>query len=93
MNSDLADPSDIQTIIEINLNGKSNRYQKYILELDIKKCFDRINQNKLMWLLRLAQNIKKFLLSVLKTELLNERSETSGVIAKSDVISPLLCNI
>ena len=39
---------DAQKILFINLNAKSHGIDKRVLELDIKKCFDRINHSSIM---------------------------------------------
>lgn len=47
---------DCQKLIFDNLNSRVNGLEKQILELDIEKCFDRINHNKLMELTLLPIN-------------------------------------
>lgn len=47
------------------------------MKIDIKKCFDRINDDKLMSMLQLSQNIKKIVWSTLTVGVLNGRSKTN----------------
>lgn len=39
---------DAQKLLFINLNSRCNGSQKRVIELDIKKCFDRINHSSIM---------------------------------------------
>jgi RNA-directed DNA polymerase len=39
---------DAQKILQINLNSNSNGINKRVIELDIEKCFDRINHSAIM---------------------------------------------
>lgn len=82
---------DIQTNIFLNLQSTSNGYNKSILELDIEKCFDKINHNKLMSMIKLPRHSKNFIWSALRAGVLNERVTTTE--GKGGIISPLLCNI
>ena len=84
---------DIQTNIFINLQSTSNGYNKSILEIDIEKCFDKINHQKLMSMIRLPKQGKQFLWSALRAGVLNERTKTAEGTPQGGVISPLLCNI
>ena len=82
------DTWDVQTCIYLNLQSTSNGYTKTILELDIEKCFDKINHQKLMSMIHLPKQAKKFLWSALRAGILDERPITTD-----PHISPLLCNI
>ena len=84
---------DIQKTIFINLNKNANGVNKTILELDIEKCFDKINHDKLMSLIEAPETIKRFIRSSLKVGVLNERIRTHEGTPQGGVISPLLCNI
>jgi group II intron reverse transcriptase/maturase len=84
---------DVQKNIFVNLRAKSNGYQKSILELDIEKCFDNINHEKLLSLLNLPIQIKRIIRSALKAGVLNERTKTLEETPQGGVISLLLCNI
>ena len=39
---------DAQKILSLNLNSKANGISKRVIELDIEKCFDRINHSAIM---------------------------------------------
>lgn len=80
---------DVQKTIFVNLNTNANGHEKWILELDIEKCFDKINHDKLMSLIVLPDSAKTVVRSALKAGVLNERIKT----LEGGVISPLLCNI
>ena len=80
---------DVQKIIFLNLSSNANGYNKSILELDIEKCFDKIDHDKLMSLIVAPDSIKRFIRSSLKAGVLNERIRTY----EGGVISSLLCNI
>lgn len=80
---------DIQANIFLNLQSTSNGYNKSILELDIEKCFDKINHNKLMSMIKLPRHSKNFIWSALRAGVLNERVITT----EPQGGSPLLCNI
>lgn len=82
---------DVQTNIFLNLQSTSNGYNKSILELDIEKCFDKIDHHKLMANINLPKQAKKFVWSALRAGVLKERT-TEGT-PQGGVISPLLCNI
>lgn len=57
---------DCQKIVFNNLRSFANGMQKKILELDIEKCFDRIDQTDLMKRVIAPQSIKQGLWSCLK---------------------------
>lgn len=88
---------DIQTNIFLNLQSTSKGYTKSILELDIEKCFDKIDHQKLMSMINLPKQAKQFLWSALRAGVLKERSiTTAGTRTRTPqggIISPLLCNI
>lgn len=84
---------DVQNRLFQNLKANCNGYQKTILELDIKGCFDNINHEKLMSLTILPGVAKKFIRSALTAGVLKERERTLVGTPQGGVISPLLCNI
>lgn len=84
---------DIQNNIFKNLQSTSRGYEKSILELDIEKCFDKINHDKLMSMIILPQSAKNVVWSALKAGVLKERVITTEGTPQGGVISPLLCNI
>lgn len=84
---------DVQKSIFINLNSNAKGYQKTILEVDIEKCFDKIDHNKLMSLIVAPKTIKEFIRSSLKVGVLNESIRNHEGTPQGGVISPLLSNI
>ena len=84
---------DVQSNIFLNLQSTSNGYTKLVLELDIEKCFDKIDHTKLMSKIILPKPAKEFLWSALRAGVLNERNITIEGTPQGGVISPLLCNI
>ena len=84
---------DIQKIIFINLNKNANGHQKSILELDIEKCFDKINHDKLMTLIVLPEVGKRVVRSSLKAGILKESLRNTEGTPQGGVMSPLLSNI
>ena len=84
---------DIQKCLFNNLKSSSNGYQKTIVEIDISKCFDNINHEKLMSLIILPSGLKSVLKSALKAGILTERDKTVSGTPQGGVISPLLANI
>nr|YP_010337934.1 putative reverse transcriptase/maturase [Timspurckia oligopyrenoides]UNJ17519.1 putative reverse transcriptase/maturase [Timspurckia oligopyrenoides] len=84
---------DVQKHIVMNLNAGNNSYTKRILELDIKKCFDRINHEKILSLIHVPIIIQKILRSALEAGVLNEKDTLCEKTPQVSIISPLLCNI
>lgn len=82
---------DCQKLIFQNLNSHVNGKDKQILEIDIEKCFDRINHNFLMSKVIAPQSVKKGLWNCLKIGI-NPEFPDSGT-PQGGVISPLLANI
>ena len=82
---------DCQKIIFDHLKSASNGFSKRILELDIKKCFDRISHTIMMGKVIAPDSIKLGLFRCLKAgtnpEFPNQGTPQGGVI------SPLLANI
>lgn len=84
---------DIQCNVYKNLQSTSRGYEKLILELDIEKCFDKINHEKLMSMVILPKPAFKVVWSALQAGVLKERATTIEGTPQGGVISPLLCNI
>ena len=57
---------DAQKILFNNLNSKANGINKRVIELDIEKCFDRINHNTIMENLIAPKGIKTGIFRCLK---------------------------
>ncbi|MEO1558751.1 MAG: reverse transcriptase domain-containing protein, partial [Cyanobacteria bacterium J06632_19] len=73
------------------LRSNSNGYKKLVLELDIEKCFDRINHTQLIKKVIAPSNIKTGLWKCLKAG--NNIDLVEQGTAQGGVISPLLANI
>ncbi len=84
---------DVQKVVFLNLSSNSKGYEKSILELDIEKCFDKIDHDKLLSLIILPNSAKQVVYSALKAGVLKERIKTLEGTPQGGVISPLLCNI
>ena len=82
---------DAQKFLFNNLKSSANGISKKILEIDIEKCFDRINHAKLMEKVVAPQAIKLGLWRCLKTGVNPEFSEQGT--PQGGVCSPLLANI
>jgi group II intron reverse transcriptase/maturase len=84
---------DIQNNIYKNLQSTSRGYKKLILELDIEKCFDKIEHKTLMSMVILPKPALNVVWSALKAGVLKEIITMTEGILQDVVISPLLCNI
>jgi RNA-directed DNA polymerase len=92
---------DAQKIIFSNLNSKSNGFSKRVIELDIEKCFDRINHSTILDKMIAPQFIKRGISSCLKAGTQPNYPDplAFGFQGKGQgtpqggVISPLLANI
>ncbi len=82
---------DAQKMIFNNLNSQGRGYEKRILELDIEKCFDRINHTSIMERVIAPQSIKIGLWRCLKAGV-NPEFPDQGT-PQGGVVSPLLANI
>lgn len=82
---------DCQKILHISLRSFANGKNKRILELDIEKCFDRIDHNFLMKQIVAPQCIKQGLWKCLKTGV-NPEFPSQGT-PQGGVVSPVLANI
>jgi group II intron reverse transcriptase/maturase len=82
---------DAQKILFSNLNSKANGFQKRVIELDIKKCFDRINHSTIMENLIAPPGLKLGIFRCLKAGT-NVGYPEQGT-PQGGVVSPLLANI
>jgi len=82
---------DAQKIMFINLNSKANGIDKRVIELDIEKCFDRINHSAIMDNLIAPFGLKLGIFRCLKAGV-NVGFPDQGT-PQGGVVSPLLANI
>lgn len=82
---------DAQKILQINLNSRCHGIDKRVIELDIEKCFDRINHSTIMEQLIAPTGIKTGIFRCLKTGVNPEFPEQGT--PQGGVVSPLLANI
>lgn len=72
-----------------------NQYERYVLDADIAKCFDKIDHKKLLSKLDCPHSLKRHIKSWLKVGVLDRgifEATTTGT-PQGGVISPLLANI
>ena len=82
---------DAQKYLFDHLNSHSNGIKKRVIELDIEKCFDRINHSSIMDKLIAPLGIKTGIFRCLKTGV-NPGFPEQGT-PQGGVVSPLLANI
>ena len=82
---------DAQRYIFTNLNSKANGIEKRVIELDIEKCFDRINHSAIMDELIAPKGLKFGIFRCLKAGVNPEFPEQGT--PQGGVVSPLLANI
>lgn len=82
---------DAQKFLFDNLKSKCNGIQKRVIELDIKKCFDRISHTCIMENLIAPQKLKLGIFRCLKSGTNVEFPEQGT--PQGGVVSPLLANI
>lgn len=82
---------DAQKTLFNHLRSYSKGYQKRVIELDIKKCFDRISHSSIMQRLIAPTAIKQGILRCLKSGVNPEFPEQGT--CQGGVVSPLLANI
>lgn len=82
---------DAQRILFNNLSSRSNGIKKRVIEIDIKKCFDRINHNSIMENLIAPSGLKLGIFRCLKAGT-NVGFPEQGT-PQGGVCSPLLANI
>ncbi len=82
---------DAQQYIFTNLNSSCNGIEKRVIELDIEKCFDRINHSAIMDELIAPKGLKLGIFRCLKAGVNPEFPEQGT--PQGGVVSPLLANI
>jgi group II intron reverse transcriptase/maturase len=82
---------DAQKILFLNLRSSNHGIQKRVIELDIKKCFDRINHSTIMENLIAPKGLKLGIYRCLKAGT-NVGFPEQGT-PQGGVVSPLLANI
>lgn len=82
---------DAQKILFLSLNSRVNGSIKRVLELDIEKCFDRIDHKAMMGRVISPQAVKQGLWRCLKAGVNPEFPEQGT--PQGGVISPLLANV
>ncbi|MBN3896507.1 MAG: reverse transcriptase N-terminal domain-containing protein [Nostoc sp. NOS(2021)] len=82
---------DAQKYIFSNLNSNSKGIEKRVIELDIEKCFDRINHSAIMDELIAPKGLKLGIFRCLKAGVNPEFPEQGT--PQGGVVSPLLANI
>ena len=82
---------DAQRMLYNNLNSQANGIDKRVIELDIEKCFDRINHSSIMEQLIAPKGIKTGIFRCLKSGV-NPGYPEQGT-PQGGVVSPLLANI
>ncbi|OLT62145.1 group II intron reverse transcriptase/maturase [Moorena bouillonii] len=82
---------DAQKHVFNNLRSQSNGINKRVIELDIKKCFDRISHKSIMDRLLAPASLKKGIFRCLKAGINPEFPEQGT--PQGGVVSPLLANI
>ena len=82
---------DAQKILFLNLSSKANGIDKRVIELDIEKCFDRINHTAIMDKLIAPYSIRQGIFRCLKAGVNPEFPEQGT--PQGGVVSPLLANI
>ncbi|WP_353737190.1 MULTISPECIES: reverse transcriptase domain-containing protein [unclassified Moorena] len=82
---------DVQKRLQLHLKSDKNGINKRVIELDIKKCFDRISHNSIMERVIAPAAIKKGIFRCLKAGVNPEFPEQGT--PQGGVVSPLLANI
>lgn len=82
---------DAQKILFNNLSSRCNGKDKRVLELDIEKCFDRINHSSIMEQLIAPRGIRAGIFRCLKSGVNPEFPDVGT--PQGGVVSPLLANI
>ena len=82
---------DARQLLFTNLRSSSNGKYKRVIELDIKKCFDRISHKTIMDSLIAPKSVKLGIFRCLKTGINPEFPEQGT--PQGGIVSPLLANI
>ena len=82
---------DAQKLLFLNLNSQKNGIQKRVIELDIEKCFDRINHSAIMKQLIAPSRLKLGIFRCLKAGV--EAAFPDQGTPQGGVVSPLLANV
>ncbi|WP_424097349.1 group II intron reverse transcriptase/maturase [Moorena producens] len=82
---------DVQKRLQLHLKSSCNGIEKRIIELDIKKCFDRISHSCIMDQLIAPKQIKQGIFRCLKSGVSPEFPEHGT--PQGGVVSPLLANV
>lgn len=82
---------DAQKVMFLNLSSVARGYEKRVIELDIKKCFDRISHNSIIKQLMATSGMKQGIYRSLKAGVFPEFPEQGT--PQGGVFSPLLANI
>ncbi|MEO1430313.1 MAG: reverse transcriptase domain-containing protein [Cyanobacteria bacterium J06632_19] len=82
---------DAQKIVFLNLGSMARGYEKQIIELDIKKCFDRISHKSIMDKLIAPAGAKLGIFRCLKAGV--DPSFPEQGTLQGGVVSPLLANV
>ncbi len=82
---------DVQKRLQLHLRSDRHGITKRIIELDIKKCFDRISHSSIMDRLLAPANLKQGIFRCLKAGINPEFLEQGT--PQGGVVSPLLANI
>jgi group II intron reverse transcriptase/maturase len=82
---------DAQKFLFQNLHGRAKGLEKRVIEIDIEKCFDRINHTSIMKIVEAPSCLKMGIFRCLKAGV-NPEFPNQGT-PQGGVISPLLANI
>ena len=82
---------DAQKLLFLNLNSQKNGIKKRIIELDIEKCFDRINHRAIMKQLIAPSVLKLGIFRCLKAGV--DAAFPDQGTPQGGVVSPLLANV
>jgi group II intron reverse transcriptase/maturase len=84
---------DAQKYLFDNLRSQSHGKDKIILEMDIEKCFDKIDHKFLMQSVQLPKAAKQGIFRAIKAGVRGEFPSSESGTPQGGVISPLLANL